>query len=280
MNGLVGFGFGMLVTAVAAWVFTARLVRRTRRAERRASAAERLAEVGALTGGLAHEIRNPLSTLALNAQLLEEGLRDAALPEEERQRMIRRIGSLRRETERLGATLEDFLQYAGEMRLSRESARLNDIVDELLDFFAPQATQQGVRLRADLTREMPAAPLDVSLVKQAVLNLLLNAVQAMSRNAPGTPRELILRTAVRGGREGSPRVCELRVIDTGPGIAPEMLAKIFQPYFSTKSGGTGLGLPTSRRIVEAHGGELEVYSEPGRGTEFVLVFPAAAERER
>ena len=117
-------------------------------------AAERLAELGQMTGGLAHEIKNPLSTIGLNAQLLAEGIED--LPEHEptpkdaRQRLLRRLDSLRRETERLRGILTDFLTYAGELRLDPKPTDLNRIIEELADFFSPQAQHQGVRMRLDL----------------------------------------------------------------------------------------------------------------------------------
>jgi signal transduction histidine kinase len=252
------------------WWLVRRLVRRARVAEREARNAHRLAEIGAMTGGLAHEIKNPLSTIGLNAQLLSEGIGELPVAEEAKGPLQRRMGALSREVERLRGILTDFLQYAGEPRLERRPADLNAVVDELVDFFHPQAQQQGVRLRADLAPGLPMLNLDAAHVKQAVLNLMLNAVQAMQAQADG--RELILRT--RRGVDASRRpVVTLHVIDTGPGIPEEHRERLFQPYFTTKSGGTGLGLPTARRLIEAHGGTIDVRTEPGRGTEFVVAFP-------
>lgn len=224
-----------------------------------------------MTGGLAHEIRNPLSTLALNAELLAEGIEELAAPQEESLRLRRRIDALRRETERLRGILEDFLQYAGELHLERVPADVREVVEELADFFHPQADQQGVRLRADLNGGPLVCDVDVPHLKQAILNLLLNAVQAMSRS-DGGQRELLLRVVSRQLASGEDGAC-IEVIDTGPGIPAEKLDQIFRPYFTTKAGGTGLGLPTSRRIIEAHGGQMEVHSEPGRGTAFTIFLP-------
>ena len=247
---------------------------RLRAEARRARSAERLAEIGSLTSGLAHELKNPLSTIALNAQLLGERARDLRdTPEEDREAMLRRTSTLTRETERLRGILEDFLQFAGEKQVQRSAQDLNVLVDELIDFYHPQADRQRIRLRADLCSEPLIAPLDGSLVKQAVLNLILNAAEAMGEpDGSSGPRELIVRTR-RGEDEDREPVVLLHVIDTGPGIAEDARASLFTPYFTTKKGGTGLGLPTTRRIVEEHGGTIEVHSEPGQGTDFALSFP-------
>ena len=274
MYFLIGLFAGALSAGVVAlWAFKTQSAR-IRSAERRARSAERLAELGAMTGGLAHEIKNPLSTVGLNAQLLSEGIEELAITDEEKGRLVRRVQSLRREVERLRGILTDFLQFAGELRLDRKSADLNTAVEELVDFFLPQAEKSGVRLRSELAPGPLTADVDVAHIKQAVLNLLLNATQAMaSETSEGDrPRELIVRT----NRTTDPEkraVAQLHVIDTGPGMTPETIAKIFRPYFTTKSGGTGLGLPTARRIVEAHEGRLEVHSEPGRGTDFCVTLP-------
>jgi signal transduction histidine kinase len=252
---------------------------RTREAERRARGAERLAELGSMTGGLAHEIKNPLSTVLLNAQLLREGIADAELAAEERERFLRRIDALMRECERLRGILEDFLRFAGRVKLSRTDCDLSEIVEEMTDFFLPQARQAAVTLRSQLPAEHVVAEIDPALFKQAVLNLMINAVQAMegmavesTGDAAAPPRELMLR--LLGPDEED--VIRLHVIDTGPGIDPERLDAIFHPYVSARRGGTGLGLPTARRIIEEHGGRVRAFSEIGRGSDFVIEVPRSA----
>ncbi|GMV25281.1 MAG: hypothetical protein AMXMBFR58_13120 [Phycisphaerae bacterium] len=272
---MAGLATGAIVSALVARWTLRRIIRRIRAAERRARDAERMADLGSMTSGLAHEIKNPLSTIGLNAQLLAEGIDDAGLDEETRGRLSRRIASLRREIDRLRGILTDFLQFAGEVRLNRTPSDFNLAVDELADFFLPQAEHHQVRMRTELSPVPLWADMDVPLVKQAVLNLMLNAVQAMTE--PGrsdlSVRELILRSAASHDNDGRPTV-ELHVIDTGPGIPPEVQARMFQPYFTTKSGGTGLGLATTRRLIEAHGGRLEFYTQPGKGTDFTIVLPS------
>lgn len=293
---LFGVALGIIAMLPVLRIVLRRVERRARRAERRARDAERLAELGAMTGGLAHEIKNPLSTIGLNAQLLTEALADAELPSEQRERLLRRLDALSREVERLRGILTDFLQFAGRIRLDPQPLDLARLVDELSDFFHPQAARAGIVLRTQLPPQPLVVAVDEGLLKQALLNLMLNATQAMSadgapapapapraaqpedrrEDASGAatassplnpPRELILRL------ESDEQEACIHVIDTGPGIAPEKIDDIFRPYVSLRSGGTGLGLPTAKRIVQEHGGELTVHSEPGRGSDFVIHLP-------
>ncbi len=273
--GGVGLAAGAVLTAMVSHARWRKQVAMVRRAERRARSAERLAELGSMTSGLAHEIKNPLSTIGLNIQLLAEALAELEADAEERGRLERRVGTLQREIERLRDILTDFLDFAGEKKLSPAPTDLNAMIDELADFFHPQAERQKVRIFVTPASQHVEALVDGPLIKQAVLNLLLNALQAMGEpdkqgSKQGT-REIYMRTEL-GEDDGHP-VARLRVADTGPGMDSETVTRIFTPYFTTKSGGTGLGLPTSRRIVEEHGGRIEVHSEQDRGTEFTLVLP-------
>ncbi|MBA4120573.1 MAG: two-component sensor histidine kinase [Isosphaera sp.] len=286
----IGVVCGGAVSA-AAWAAVLRAYgARVRAAERRAQGAERMAEIGAMTGGLAHEIKNPLSTIGLNAQLLAEGLQESGIAGEERARLLHRVGTLRRETERLRGILTDFLEFAGQVRPALALVDCNALAGELADFFQPEAERRGVRLRLELSAGPLWAQLDAALIKQALLNLMLNAVQAMAGPASaglgsGAPPaggaargELIVRSERAAGAAGAGETVRLHVIDTGPGLSGQVLAKLFTPYFTTKAGGSGLGLPVARRYVEAHGGRIEVYSEPGRGSDFTVTLPAAQGR--
>jgi signal transduction histidine kinase len=158
--------------------------------------------------------------------------------------------------------LDDFLRYAGRIELDRRPTDLNNVLDELVDFFAPQAQLNRVRLRLRKPDEPVVAPVDVKLIKQALLNLMLNGVQAMPSGG-----EMILSLARRDG------AALIDVIDTGSGIPPESIPRVFDAYYSTKKGGTGLGLPMSKRIAQEHGGDLTVSSEAGKGTDFQLRLP-------
>lgn len=275
----LGGVFGLVLAAPYLYFRTRRLIARARAAERRARDARRLAEIGAMTGGLAHEIKNPLSTIGLNAQLLSEAIHETALPADQKSRLVRRIDALRREAERLRDILTDFLRFAGSVHLELKPADLNAVVDEMVEFFLPQAEAAGVRVRLELADRPIPVDLDATHFKQALLNLLLNATQAMQTPAPDADsprtRELILRTEQRKAPEGA--VASLHVIDTGPGIPEDKIERIFEPYFTTKSGGTGLGLPTSRRLIEEHRGTIDVHSAPGRGADFVITLPIRAD---
>jgi signal transduction histidine kinase len=285
----IAFAVGVIVAALGSWSYLRRHLRAVRAAERRARAAERMAEIGAMTGGLAHEIKNPLSTIGLNAQLLAESIQDLSIEEDERSRLLGRVRGLRREVERLRGILVDFLEYAGKVHLEVSRVDLGAVVDELADFYMPEAERHGVRIRVDRNGDPLLASVDPKLIKQALLNLMINATQAMASQAGGdraggnpgdgsppdrAPRagELILRTRSGKDAEGGP-VVQIHVIDTGPGIPTGTIEKIFQPYFTTRSGGSGLGLPVARRLIEEHGGRIEVHSEVGRGTDFTVVLP-------
>lgn len=276
----IGIALGASASALISRHVVRVLVRRARAAERQARANERMAEIGAMTSGLTHEIKNPLSTIGLNAQLLAEGLSeiptDQPCEPEVRARMIRRVDGLRREVERLRGILQDFLSYAGEVRVSPTPTDVAQLVGELADFFAPQAAQQRVQLRVDTPSEPLVAMVDAPMLKQAMLNLMLNALQAFGPPDPAAakPRELILRVHRHDGAPGRSEI-SLHVIDTGPGIPSEKLDKIFQPYYTTKAGGSGLGLAITRRIVEAHDGRIEVVSQMGQGTDFVITLRAS-----
>jgi len=218
------------------------------------------AEVSQLAGGLAHEIRNPLSTVSLNLDLLAEDFQNPETPRE--RRALQRVERLQHEVHRLRDVLESFLRFARVQDLRLDSTDLNAIVDELRDFYEPTAATKGIVIRTQLAADLPATRIDTDLFKQALLNLVLNAEHAMPSGG-----ELILTT-----RRDGPSIV-LDVIDTGGGMTEEVRARIFDAFFSTRPAGSGLGLPTTRKIVEAHGGSLQVQSEPGKGSQFTLRLP-------
>ncbi|MDP7163520.1 MAG: ATP-binding protein [Phycisphaerae bacterium] len=235
-----------------------------RRLAARAKGQEQLVELGQLTGGLAHEIKNPLSTINMNLKLLAEDLRRQ--DDDLHRRWLRRLQSVQDEADRLHTILDDFLRYAGKYELQLETTDLRRLIDELTDFFAPQADAAHVVMRTSLSDEEVRCRIDANLIKQAVLNLMINAVQAMSEGG-----ELLINVLVRRGRG------VIEVADTGPGLDPANLPRIFEVYYSTRSGGTGLGLPTTRRIIREHDGTIHVDSAPGKGTQFTVALPLARE---
>lgn len=285
LEGILGFIVGASAASLLAWQLSLRWSRRQHRKEqllvKRTQRVEKLAELGALTSGLAHEIRNPLSTIKMNLQLLAEDISrlqkesknsSSAMtetldnPEQVLQRYLRKIEIVTGEADRLGETLNDFLRYAGKLELHPVRCDVNELLDDLIDFYTPQALSKGVQVRKSLAPGPLVCKVDADLLKQAILNLLLNATQAMDGQD-----ELIIRT------ESRQRQAKIDIIDTGPGIAPEEQEKIFEAYYTTKRGGTGLGLPTCRRIIEAHGGHIELVSEKDKGSNFTICLPLIEE---
>lgn len=221
---------------------------------------DRLAFLGSLAGGLAHEIKNPLSTMTITLGLLREDFEDAESPKD--RRVLRKVQLLESEVTRLEKILHDFLQFAGGHAVKPELVGIESLVGDLLDFFEPSCVEASVRLRRHFDDGLPRVLVDRELIKQALLNLFTNARQSM----PGGG-DLIVHVSCPGSR------VRIDVIDTGVGITPEALERVFEVYFSTKAGGTGLGLPTVRRILLEHGGDVEVSSELGKGTCVTVLLP-------
>lgn len=222
-----------------------------------------------IAGGLVHELKNPLSTLGLHLSLLEEEWSEEKGPRARRSLQV--LGRLRSEVGRLNDILEDFLRFARTDTLELAPTDLNAVVEQVARFVEPELRARGVGLQVLAEAGLPEIPADAARLRQALLNLVINARQALEEAGRGGQITLITR------REAQRLVLE--VLDDGPGMPPELLARCTQPWFSTKSGGTGLGLPTVRRLTEAHGGVFELQSAPGRGTRALLRLPLAAAGE-
>lgn len=223
-----------------------------------------------LADGLAHELRTPLSTISLNLQLLQEELQtvvgsppqaDTTL-NEKAEAALKRVCVLQKEIQRLEEVLSDFLRFAKGGSLELLEQDINQVVDEVIDFIAPEAKRNGIEVVRDYAPDMPIVRLDTGLIKQAILNITINAQQAMPQGG-----RLSVSTSHKEGH------VHIEVTDTGTGIPKHHQDKIFQAYFSTKKKGTGLGLPTARRIVEGHGGSISVESTEGRGSSFIIQLP-------
>jgi signal transduction histidine kinase len=245
----------------------------TERAPRKRTPAEQVAFLSRLASGLAHEIKNPLSTVAINLALLEEEWSRAMGPRgteaeftPRQRRSLKRLGTLQREVQRLEHIVDEFLRFARGGEINRAPHDMRTLVCELLEFVEPEDDAQGIRHHVDLEVGLPLVLVDEGAIKQAVLNLLVNARQAM----PGGG-ELLVRLR----RDGN--WLELSVTDTGVGMDEAQIERCFDEYWTGKKGGTGLGLSTTRRIVEEHGGSITVVSEPGRGTSFTVYLPLFVE---
>ena len=213
-----------------------------------------------LVGGLAHEIKNPLSTIRLNLELLAEDFSTAETPRE--RRAAGKISVVERECHRLQKLLDDFLGFARAGRMNLSPQNVNDSVIRILDFFQPQADAVGIEVVRYIDSDLAHVLIDPESLQAALLNLVLNAEQAMPEGG-----QLVLRT------RATPTGIAIDLIDNGVGMDAATLNRAFDAFYSTKSGGSGLGLPTTRKIIEAHGGTLSVQSEPNRGTQFTIELP-------
>jgi signal transduction histidine kinase len=217
-------------------------------------------EIAALAGGLAHEIKNPLSTICLNMELLAEdfgqgeSLRD--------RRAAAKIAVVQQECQRLQNLLDNFLSFAKVRTVRFEASDLNQQVEQVLEFFAPQARESNIEILRYLDPDLPSVVLDRESFHGALINLLLNALQAMPDGG-----QLVVRTKTTAAGVA------LELIDTGCGMDAKTASQVFDAFFSTKPGGSGLGLPTTRKVVEAHGGRISAESEVGRGTKFTIELP-------
>ena len=235
---------------------------------------DEIAILSRLAGGLAHEIKNPLSTMAINLALLDEDWQltapqrgeDGAEPTPRQTRLARRIKTLKREVARLENILDDFLHYARGGEVNRAPADLSEIVREMLEFVESEHEVQSIRHHVDLPLTIPLVLIDEDRIKQALVNLFRNSAQAMPEGG-----ELLVRLVRQGNH------VELTVTDTGVGMTPDQVERCFDVYWSTKKGGTGLGLATTRRIIELHGGTIAVTSEQGRGTSITITLPLVVE---
>ena len=220
-------------------------------------------ELAELAGSLAHEIKNPISVIHMNADLLSEELGDAQWPG--RRRAEAKVEIIRQQCQRMENLLRDFLRFTRMRDLQMTPGSLNDQVDVVLRMFQPQASKQQVEIVRYLDSGLPSVLLHSDSLQAALINLVKNSLEAMESGG-----QLIVRTY------STPRGVALDLIDTGCGMEDNTAIHMFEPFYSTKHGGSGLGLPTARKIIEAHGGRISVQSELGRGTKFVIEFPMPA----
>jgi signal transduction histidine kinase len=221
-------------------------------------------EIATLAGGLAHEIRNPLSTMGLNLELLKEELEGADNPRD--RRMLLKVDRVHQQCEQLNEILNAFLQFARVGDLNADKTDLNAVVNEFVDDYLATAKEHGVEISRYLESNLPLVKLDSALFTQVLMNLTQNAVQSMPDGG-----HVELQTHVLDD------VVMLDVIDNGPGMTEKTKSKLFQVFFSTKPSGSGLGLSTVRKIVEAHEGSIQCESDIGKGTRFSISLPVLEE---
>jgi PAS domain S-box-containing protein len=230
--------------------------------EQLARRSEKLAALGTLAAGLAHELNNPIGIMTSRIELMLMEDDAAGLPEAVRDD----LAVLHRNAQRVARIASGLLSFARQSSGERMPVDLNHVVEETLLLAERQMTKQGIAVEARLAAGLPAVLGDANTLQQVLLNLVTNAWDAVERDGAITIETSVADTA--------PPSVRLVVADTGHGIEPEVLPRIFDPFFSTKPKGTGLGLAITDGIVREHGGTIDVESLPGRGTRFVLTFPA------
>jgi signal transduction histidine kinase len=244
----------LLMAFAAIWT----LFRRARRLEEQAAEAERLAYVGTLASGLAHEIRNPLNSLSLNMQMLEEETSHAGGAQK------RLLAITRSELQRLERLATDFLSYAKPRPLELEELPAVELLEQVLEVMGGEIQERGAVVEIEDSSAGAQVRVDRGQIKQLLINLTQNALAA----AEGAGSAVVRLIARRTGGEVA-----LEVADTGPGIPIEDQERIFDIFFSTRKGGTGLGLAIVKHVAHAHRGEIQVVSQPGAGSCFTLVLP-------
>ncbi|MBI1735574.1 MAG: hypothetical protein HYR51_10400 [Candidatus Rokubacteria bacterium] len=221
---------------------------------------ERMATVGRLSLKVAHEVRNPISAIELNAEMLQDIV--GGQPGADMEEAEHLVAAIRDQVSALDALTEEYLAFARFPRPQFEEESVNELVDELAEFVRPVATRQGLSVRVETDPAVPTMEIDRGLLRQAILNLVKNAFEALSRGGVVT---------IRSRLDGE--TVEVAVSDTGPGITTAVAQRLFEPFFTTKPQGTGLGLGIARQITEEHHGELRWQNGPERGVTFTIRLP-------
>ncbi len=242
-------------------------VTRERESETRTIESERLNAITLLAAGVAHEIGNPLNSITIHLQLLEREI--ANLRAKDRDSLKELVEVSRREVDRLEQIIGQFLRALRPSQPTLERANVREVLDTTLEFLRHEIKDRDVLVEVESPPDLPACLIDKTQIKQAFFNIIRNAIQAMTNGG-------LLKISLGS----DDRFVSIAFKDTGPGISAESLGNIFEPYFTTKSEGTGLGLMIVQRIVRDHGGEIEVHTTPRSGTTFTIYLPRDERRIR
>lgn len=242
-----------------------------------AARVEQMAAMGQLAAGLAHELRNPLTSMKMLVQPGGDAEESVRLDADD-------MAVLRQEIDRLEQTIQTFLDYARPPRLAKRSVLLRDLIEQTVNFLGRRAQQSGIEIRSEFPEEIVPVEADAGQIRQVLLNLLLNAIDVSSK---GESVGVRMRCEPPGDSDGgthtdraSPPGMIIEVADRGSGLPAELGERIFEPFVSTKDGGTGLGLPICKRIVEDHGGEITARNRDGGGAIFTIRLPVASQSSK
>jgi two-component system NtrC family sensor kinase len=242
-----------------------KLERARRRVERyhyeQMTRADRLASIGEMAAGIAHEIKNPLAGIAGVIQVLKKDL-----PAGDQKKMV--LDEVLSQVERMDKAVRNLLAFARPPEPKMTQVDINQLIDKLLDFLAPQFTKHSIAAERHFEPDIPRLTLDPDLFQQALINIALNAIQAMPEGG-----KFIVQTRAIEPQDDNPGSIQITFNDTGRGISLENRSRIFNPFFTTRQQGTGLGLSITQRIIEQHNGKINVTSVPGQGASFLIDFP-------
>lgn len=239
----------------------------SRRAADETVQSERLTALTLLAAGVAHEIGNPLNSLHIHLQLLERKLRK--VPEAQRKDLSQSLEVAREEIQRLDTIIHQFLGAIRPAHLNLQPENINQLVQESVAFLQNEIRDRNIFVEQELRSDLPLLEVDRNQLKQAFYNVIKNAFQAMDQDGL-----LHIRTDLEDDW------LTIAFSDSGGGISPELMSKVFEPYFTTKAAGTGLGLLIVRRIVREHGGEIDLASDEGKGLRFTIRLPLRERRAR
>lgn len=270
-NMFIFLAFVVMIALLSMWLLyhdqnrhLAGIVEMTHQLEK----AERLSSLGQLAAGVAHEIRNPLNAISMASQRLK---REYMPVDEERKKEFETLaGVIRDEIRRLNGIIEEFLTFSKSRRLELRDCPLQEVLQKIVNLISEEAAAKGISLRTDWRSEQVVIPMDMDKLQQALLNFVKNAMESISG-------EGMVTLSIRHEEKGRVNV---RITDTGCGITTEEVDRIFNPEYTTKEKGLGLGLPLAHEIIRGHGGEIRVVSQKGEGTTFEILLPKERHEEK